>query len=460
MEDLDLVIRGGTLVSDSGSQQADLGIKDGKIAAIGQHLIAKEVIDANGLFVVPGGIDPHVHLNMPTATTRTSEDWYSGTLAAAHGGTTTILDFVEPLPGETLNQALSARKAEAQGQAWLDYGLHMTISDANLIPEIPALIEEGVSSFKIYTTYGDMQLNDYEIVEVLDVVKSINGIVMVHAENDAIVQHAVRTLVGEGKLEPRWHPHSRPALAEVEAVQRLIYLARVSGTNLYLVHLSTGGAVKAAGKALRDGQNLVAETCPQYLLLNRDSYQNDNPAVAASFVCSPPLRNPNDQQAIWHALRQRTVMSIGSDHCAFTIHPQKEAALNDFRTIPGGIPGIELRFPMMYHFGVRSGMLSLEQWVALCSTNPAKSFGLWPQKGSLQVGADADLVLFDPNKEFEVHVDNLHEKVDYTPYEGFSLIGFPVMTLLKGQKLIENGKVLQETPSGQYLKCGTPIIPS
>jgi dihydropyrimidinase len=336
----------------------------------------------------------------------------------------------------------------------------MTISDAKLIPQIKSLVEEGVSSFKIYTTYGDMQLNDYEIVAVLDAVKAINGIVMVHAENDAVVRHATQTLVNEGKLEPRWHPHSRPALAEVEAVQRMIYLARVSGTNLYLVHLSTCGAVKAAGKALRDGQNLVAETCPQYLLLNRERYQDEDPEVAAGFVCSPPLRNPNDQQAIWHALRQRTVLSIGSDHCAFTIHPQKQAALSDFRTIPGGIPGIELRYPMMYHFGVRSGMLSQEQWVALCSTNPAKSFGIWPQKGSLLVGADADLVLFDPNKEFSVSSEHLHEKVDYTPYEGFALMGYPVITLIKGRKLIENGDVLAEKPTGNFLKCGTPIIPA
>jgi dihydropyrimidinase len=460
INEFDLVIHGGLLVSDSGSQKADLGIIDGKIAAVGLNFSGKEVLDASGLMVIPGGVDPHVHLNMPTATTVTSEDWFSGTLAAAHGGTTTVLDFVEPLPGQSLQDALQARQAEADGQAWLDYGLHMTIADAKLIPQIESLVEKGVSSFKIYTTYGKMQLNDYEIVAVLDAVKAIHGIVMVHAENDAIVRHATQTLVNEGKLEPRWHPHSRPALAEVEAVQRMIYLARVSGTNLYLVHLSTGGAVKAAGKALRDGQNLVAETCPQYLLLNRERYQDEKPEVAAGFVCSPPLRNPNDQQAIWHALRQKTVLSIGSDHCAFTIDPQKKAALGDFRTIPGGIPGIELRYPMLYHFGVRSGMLTLEQWVALCSTNPAKSFGIWPQKGSLLVGADADLVLFDPNKEFSVTVEHLHEKVDYTPYEGFALMGYPVMTLIKGKKLIEHGELRAEKPVGNYLKCGTPVIPA
>lgn len=460
MNEFDLVIRNGKLVSESGSQMADVGIVDGKITAIGTNLNGKESIDAAGLLVIPGGVDPHVHLNMPTATTITSEDWYSGTLAAAFGGTTTVIDFVEPLPGQSLKQALHDRQAEANGQAWIDYGLHMTISDANLIPEIKSLVEEGVTSFKIYTTYGDMQLNDYEIVAVLDAVKEIDGIVMVHAENDAIVQHATNTLVGEGKLEPRWHPHSRPALAEVEAVNRMIYLARVSATNLYLVHLSTQGAVDAAGEALEAGQNLVAETCPQYLLLNRERYQDDDPVVAAGFVCSPPLRSTADQQAIWHALRKRTVLSIGSDHCAFNIEPQKRNALEDFRKIPGGIPGIELRYPLLYHFGVRSGILSLEQWVAICSTNPAKSFGIWPQKGSLAIGADADLVLFDPEKDFEVRPENLHEKVDYSPYQDFSLKGFPVMTLIKGRKLIETGKLLAEKPSGEFLKCGLPGIPS
>jgi dihydropyrimidinase len=460
MMDFDLVIRSGTIVSESSSQRADLGIKDGKIAAIGANLSGKEVVDASGLLVIPGGVDPHVHLNMPTATTRTSEDWYSGTLAAAYGGTTTILDFVESLPGQSLKEALLARQAEAAGQTWLDYGLHMTISDSENIPEIKSLVEEGVSSFKIYTTYGAMQLNDYEIVAVLDAVKSINGILMVHAENDAVVKHATRSLVQEEKFAPGWHPYSRPALAEVEAVQRMIYLARVSGANLYLVHLSTGGAVKAAGRALEEGQNLVAETCPQYLLLNRERYQDENPEVIAGFVCSPPLRSPVDQQAIWHALRQKTVLSIGSDHCAFNIHPQKQAGLSDFRTIPGGIPGIELRYPLLYHFGVRSGMLSPEQWVAICSTNPAKSFGIWPQKGSLMVGADADLVLFNPDKEFAVSAGNLHEKVDYTPYEGFTLIGYPVMTLLKGKKLIEKDELRESLPSGTFLKCGSPIIPN
>jgi dihydropyrimidinase len=460
MMNFDLVIHNGTILSESGSQLADLGIKDGKIAAIGLNLTGKEVIDASGLLVIPGGVDPHVHLNMPTATTITSEDWYSGTLAAAFGGTTSILDFVEPLPGETLKEALQARKGEAAGQTWLDYGLHMTISDSEKIPEIKSLVEEGVSSFKIYTTYGDMQLNDYEIVAVMDAVKTINGIVMVHAENDAIVKHATRNLVKEEKLAAQWHPHSRPALAEVEAIQRMIYLARVSGTNLYLVHLSTRGAVAAAGQALEQGQNLVAETCPQYLLLNRERYQNEDSEVAAGFVCSPPLRSPGDQQAIWHALRQKTVLSIGSDHCAFNIHPQKQAGLSDFRTIPGGIPGIELRYPLLYHFGVRSGMLSLEQWVAICSTNPAKSFGIWPQKGSLMVSADADLVLFDPVKEFSVNVENLHEKVDYTPYDNFTLIGYPVMTILKGKKLIENGVLCESEPAGAFLKCGSPIIPN
>jgi dihydropyrimidinase len=335
----------------------------------------------------------------------------------------------------------------------------MTITTDSLIPQIKFLVDEGVTSFKIYTTYGSMQLNDYQIVAVLEAVKEINGIVMVHSENDAIVQHATQSLVQAGKLETRWHPYSRPALAEVEAVQRLIYLARVSGTNLYLVHLSTSGAVKAAGKALRDGQNLVAETCPQYLLLNRERYQNENQEIAAGFVCSPPLRTPGDQQGVWQAIRQETVRTIGSDHCAFTIHPQKQASLGDFRTMPGGIPGIELRYPLMYHFGVRTGMLSMAQWVAICSTNPAKAFGIWPQKGSLMVGADADLVLFDPNKNFSVKVENLHEKVDYTPYDGFELTGYPVMTILKGRKLIENGKLLAEKPSGNFLKCGNPVIP-
>jgi dihydropyrimidinase len=458
MEEFDLVIKNGLLVDESAQVFADLAIKNGKIAAIGLDFPAAKVVDASGLLVIPGGVDPHVHLNMSTATTRTSEDWYSGTLAAAHGGTTTVLDFVEPAADQTLLEALKDRRAEADGQVWIDFGLHMTIDNLKHLDEIEQMPDAGVTSFKIYTTYA-MKLDDYAIVETLNAVKKIDGIVMVHCENDAIIQHAIHALVNEGKLAPRWHPFAKPALAEAEAVQRLIYLARVSGTNLYLVHLSTREGVKAAAKALRQGQNLVAETCPQYLVLDRERYANEDPAVASGFVCSPPLRTPRDQQEIWHAIRERTVLSIGSDHCAFNIDPQKRTALADFRTIPGGIPGIELRYPMIYNFGVRSGMLSLSQWVSLCSTNPAKSFGIWPQKGSLQIGSDADLVLFDPDKRFFVRQENLHEKVDYTPYDGFELNGYPVAVFFKGRKMIENGELLAETPTGTYLHCGLPRIP-
>jgi dihydropyrimidinase len=458
MADFDIVIHSGALVSPAGLSSADLGIRNGRIAAWGSDLKGREMVDATGLLVLPGGVDAHVHLNMPTATTVTSEDWSSGTLAAAYGGTTTVLDFVEPIPGQDLTEALQQRQAEADGQAWVDYGLHMTLTDhrPETLAQIPGLVAAGVTSFKVYTTYGDMALDDVGLLAVMDAVQAAGGVLMVHAENDAIVQRATARLVAETKLEPRWHPDSRPAQAEVEAVQRMIQLAQVSGVNLYLVHLSTAGAVAAVSRARQVGQNLTAETCPQYLLLNRERFLDSDPEIAASFVCSPPLRTELDRQALWKALRSHDLQTVGTDHCAFTRRPQRQAGLHDFRQIPGGLPGIELRLALLYHFGVGSGKISLEDWVACCCANPARAFGIWPQKGSLAIGADADIVLFDPERTVEIQHDSLHEQVDYSPYEGFTLTGFPVLTILKGHKLIENGKLLNPVQTGQFLPCGLP----
>ncbi|MAT41230.1 MAG: dihydropyrimidinase [Anaerolineaceae bacterium] len=458
MENFDLVIRGGKLVTDQKVTISDLGIRNGKIAAVGLNLLGKETIDANGFLVLPGGIDPHVHFQMPTATTMTSDDWFSGTRAAACGGTTTVIDFVEPEMGESLSEALRKRQAEAERNCWIDYALHMTIHNVEpkTLQAMEYMQELGITSFKVYTTYEGMKLNQNNLRIVFEKAASIGGLCMVHAEADDLIQQTTAQLIKEKKTDPSWFPESRPAQAEIEAVINCIKLTANTNLILYVVHLSTSAAIELVDQARKDGKNIIAETCPQYLLLNKNLFTNNDQVTAASLICSPPLREAGENQAIWSAVDEEKIQSVGSDHCSFTIDPQKRSGLDDFRKVPGGLPGVELRLPLLYTFGVRAGHLNLTEWVRLCSSQPAKIFGLYPQKGSLTVGADADIVLFDPEKEVVVQQTMLHENVDYTPYAGLKLTGYPVMTIVKGNVLVKDGELVSEKKTGSFLKCNQP----
>lgn len=452
----DLVIRDGTLVTASEIIQADLGIQNGKIVAIGQGLQGKEALSARGLLVVPGAIDTHVHLEMPTPATVSSDDWRSGTVAAAHGGTTTVIDFVEPEAGQSLLAALQQRRAQAEGRAAIDYSLHMTLSqtDEETLAEIPKVIKEGVFSFKVYTVYEGLRLDDRGMVQALATVSQYGGLVIAHAENEAIVRHATQALLRAGKTGPESHPLSRPAVAEGEAVERMLALAEYTHAPILIVHISTRRGAEAVGRARRRGQTAFGETCPQYLLLDDTAYSQPD-FEGAKFVCAPPLRKPEDNQFLWKALAEGEVQTVGTDHCPFFFVGQKELGREDFTKIPGGIPGIEARFALLYTFGVRAGRISLNRWVEACCTAPARIFGLYPRKGALLPGADADLVLFDPERAVTLTADFLHENVDYTPYEGLKLQGYPVLTLLRGEVLVREGEFVGTQGKGQFLKRTT-----
>lgn len=455
--DFDLVIQNGTVITAEKTVQTDIGVKDGKIAALGSGLRGHEQVSAAGMWVIPGGVDPHVHLEMPTSTTVTSDDWHTGTQAAAHGGTTTVIDFVEPENDQTLLEALALRRAQADGRTHIDYSLRMTLTNAapTTLAQIPAVMTAGISSFKLYTTYTGFALPDENLIAAFEAVGAAGGLVMVHCENDAIVQHSLAKLRAEGRLAPQFQPQSRPALAEVEAIQRVILLARFTGVPLYIAHISTNKGSQAVERARQHGQVVYGETCPQYLLIDETHNQNPDPRESVKFICAPPLRKVKDQQALWARLQSSGLQTVGTDHCAFNVTGQKDSGLENFERCPGGLPGIEARLALLHTFGVRAGWLPPQQWVSVCSTAPAQIFGLYPRKGSLEIGADADIVLFDPERRVKLGKSILHENVDYTPYEGLELQGWVHAAYLRGQLIASvGGNLPLQPPTGGFIPAG------
>ena len=460
----DTVIRGGTLITPSGPVNADLGIAGGRIAAIGLELQGGRVIDATGKLVLPGAIDPHVHLQMPAGAVTSSDDWETGTIAAACGGTTTVIDFVEPevvdvRRGEVtspLRDALAARRAEAEGRAVIDFGLHMTLLDASpaTLAEIPSVVEAGCTSFKTYLTYAGFKLEDDAFIAALAAVGRAGGIALVHAENDAGIRYLQRKFLAEGHVAPRYHPLSRPPGTEAEAIERALALAAIAGCPLYVVHVSTQRGAEAVSRARARGQTAIGETCPQYLLLTDAEY--DRPGFeGAKFICSPPLRKAADNAALWAHLAADDLSTVGTDHCPFFYAGQKDLGAPDapppFNRIPGGMPGIESRLALLYTFGVAQGRLSLARWIDVCCAAPARLFGLAGRKGALTVGADADVVIFDPEREVTISRASLHENCDYTPYEGYQLKGYPVLTMLRGRVIARDGEFVGGSGGGRFL---------
>jgi dihydropyrimidinase len=452
----ELVISDGTLWSAEGSMEADLGIQDGKIAAIGANLSGRQCFSAAGKWVLPGAIDPHVHLEMPTPAATSSDDWSSGTRAAACGGTTTVIDFIEPDPGESLREAFEKRRAQAEGRTVVDFGLHMTLdrADAEILGEIPAIIQAGVTSFKCYTTYA-MRLEDAQLLDALQTVGKAGGLTIVHAENDAIVNHLRAAYLRAGCTAPKYHPLSRPAAAEGEAVERVLALAETAQAPVYIVHVSTQRGAEAIRRAQARQQHAYGETCPQYLVLTDRSYAAPG-FEGAKFICSPPLRKHSDQEALWQALADSALEAVGTDHCPFFFQGMKDLGrpAHDpppFTQVPGGLPGIEARLALLFTFGVRTGRLSPQQWIAACSSGPARRFGLYPRKGTLTVGGDADIVIFDPQREITLSTEVLHENVDYTPYEGLALKGYPTATFLQGQVIVQDGQFIGREPGGKFI---------
>jgi dihydropyrimidinase len=432
--------------------RADVGITGGQITAIGVGIVGREIIDATGMLVLPGAVDEHVHLQMPVGEFTSSDDFYTGTVAAACGGTTAVLDFVEPGPGQSLVGALSDRRSQAEDKAVVDYGFHMTLSntDPEALAQVPASITAGAASFKLYMAYAGLRLDDGGLLRALAALQAHGGRALVHAENHHAIAYLTARALAQGRTGPENHPLTRPAVMEAEAIQRLLALAYVTGTPLVLAHLSCALGLEAVRTARARNQTVWVETCPQYLLLDEKEYRRPN-FEGAKFVMAPPPRTLSDRAALWAGLAAGEVDTVATDHCPFFHQTQKTRGRNDFSRIPGGAPGIETRLVLLYTHGVRTGRLAIERWVEVCCTEPARRFGLTPRKGVLAVGADADVVVFDPERQVLLSVEALHHNVDYCPYEGWVVQGYPVTVLSRGEVIVRDGEFVGAMGRGEFV---------
>jgi dihydropyrimidinase len=447
----ELVVRGGTVVSDTASTRADVGVDGGRIAVLAPSLPpGRREIDATGLLVLPGGVDVHTHLDAEVGGVRTADDFESGTAAAACGGITTICDYAWQARGQSLTAALEAWKAKAAGRAHVDYGFHVIVSDASdgTLAEIPRLVDLGYPSLKVFMI-NEFGIGDQALMRVLEAARKAGVVVNVHAENGDMLDHCTRTLLAAGRRDPRYYAASRPALAEAEATRRVIDYAALVEAEIYIVHLSCAGALDAVSAARRRGVRVWAETRPIYLALTEERYAAGG-AEAAKFVGAPPLRTARDQAALWEGLRSGDIQAIGSDNTSWTVE-QKAAGAGDFTRVPYGVPGLETEMPVIYSEGVSRARISVHTFVAAFATNPARIFGLYPAKGTIQVGSDADMVLFDPARVDRVDERRLHSRAGYDPFDGFALHGAPVLTLSRGEIVARQGQLVSQAGRGRHL---------
>jgi dihydropyrimidinase len=456
----DTIIRGGTIATASDVFSCDVGIENGRITALGANLgDAPEIIDATGRLVLPGGIDSHVHLDQPSAPGITPADNFeTGTRSAAVGGNTTVMPFCLQKKGQSLREALSAYQAKAEGNCYIDVSMHFILSDPTpqvLGQELPALIKDGYSSLKIFMTYDDLKLNDREILEVLSIGHETGAMVMVHAEGHDAIKFLSERLEREGKTAAHYHGASRPIPVEREATHRAISLAEILKTPIMIVHVSNGEAMEEIRRAQQRGLKIFGETCPQYLVLTEADMDRTG-TEGNKFVCSPPPRDTASQIACWEGLEQGVFEVFSSDHCPFRYDdPAGKLApkgLKNFRYVPNGIPGVATRMPILFSEGVVKGRIDINRFVALTSTNHAKRYGLYPRKGTIAVGADADIVLWDPKREVTITHDLLQDGCDYTPYEGMQVTGWPVLTMVRGTTVVRDGKVIGDRGFGMEIR--------
>jgi dihydropyrimidinase len=446
----------GTVVTATSTYPADILIEDGRIAQIGRRLLAQDAerIDASGAYVFPGAIDVHTHIDTPFGKYTTVDDWRAGTIAAACGGTTTVVDFALQAKGQSLRDAIDGWHRKAEGKAAVDYSFHAMIQDLteSVRQEIPQMIAEGIPSFKVFMAYkGLVQADDETLFRTMLLAREHGGLTMVHAENgDAIVVLQER-LAAEGKLAPMYWALSRPPELEGEATHRAIVLAKMAQAPLYVVHMTNSFALDALSTARSRGQPVYGETCPQYLMLSLDNLAEPH-GMGAKYVCAPPLRTTEHQEALWQALANGTLQTVGTDHSAWLFKGQKDQSLDDFRGIINGMPGIEERLFILYTYGVLAGRMSLNRFVEVTATAPAKLFGLYPRKGDIAIGADADLVIWDPNAEWTLSVEHMHSNVDYCVYEGLKVRGATTLVLSRGVVVVRDRQFVGQVGAGQFLR--------
>ncbi len=460
----DLVIKGGTVATAGDTVTADVAIRDGRIVALAEDLNGgSEVIDARGKLVLPGGVDSHCHVaQVSSGGLETADDFESGTRSAMCGGTTTIIPFAAQHRGQSLRQVVKDYHARAEGKAHVDYAFHLIISDPNeqvLGQELPALIHDGYTSFKIYLTYESLKLDDRQVLEVLACARSEGAMVMVHAENHDIIGWLTEKLIASGRAAPKYHAVAHAAVGEGEATQRAIALSEITDTPLLIVHVSAREAMEQIAAARSRGLRVYGETCPQYLFLTADDL--DRPGFeGAKYICSPPPRDASNQVHIWNGIANGLFEVVSSDHAPyrFTGPDGKQSAGTeaDFHKVANGVPGLEVRLPLLFSEGVGKGRISLNRFVEVASTAAAKLYGLYPRKGTIAVGADADIAIWDTERQVTISQSMLHDNMDYTPYEGREVTGWPVTVLSRGEVVWQDGEILSKPGRGAFLPCDKP----
>ncbi|HVH82413.1 MAG TPA: dihydropyrimidinase, partial [Stellaceae bacterium] len=449
----------GTVVTAADTQHCDIGVKDGVVATLGRGLAAgAREIDASGKLVLPGAIDSHCHLEQASsAGVMTADDFYSGTVAAAFGGTTTVIPFAAQHRGQSLRQVVEAYHAAAKPKAVIDYAFHLIISDPTeqvLGQELPALIQDGYTSFKVYMTYDLLRLNDRQMLDIMALARREGAMMMIHAENHDMIQWLADRLLANGMSQPRYHAVSHARVAEGEATNRAVALSQLLDVPILIVHVSAAEAIDVIRNAQTQGLKIYGETCPQYLFLTADDIGMD--LEGTKFCCSPPPRDAAAQEAVWRGLQNGTFQVFSSDHAPYRYDETGKLLKGDkttFKDTANGVPGIELRVPLLFSAGVKTGRIDINRFVALTATNHARLYGLYPKKGTIAVGSDADICIWDPDREVHVSAGMLHDNTGYTPYEGQHVHGWPVTVISRGRIVVEDGVLKAERGSGNFLPC-------
>ncbi|MBV8599839.1 MAG: dihydropyrimidinase [Actinobacteria bacterium] len=453
---MSVLIKGGRVVTAADDYVADVYVDGERVTLIGESLDveADRVIDASGKYVLPGCVDPHTHLAMPWRGETTIDDFESGHAAAAFGGTTTHVDFCIQGRGQTFAEALEAWHAKREGKAMIDNGFHIAVTDlreGGTLEELASLPEQGVTSYKLFMAYKDsLMVDDETLFKTMQVAADTGALVMVHAENGDAIEVLMAEAIAAGNTAPVYHALTRPPETEGEATNRAIQLARVAGSPLYVVHVSCAESVEPIEIAREKGWNVYGETCTQYFFIDQTFLERPN-FEGAKYVYTPPPRAKENQDVLWNAVRTNILQAVSTDHCAYLWQGQKDAGRDDFRQIPNGAPGLENRLHMIYHFGVREGRITLNRMVELLATNPAKLFGLYPRKGTLAVGSDADIVVFDPEKRLTISAATQHSRSDYNIFEGTEVVGSPEIVLRRGEIIVDGDELLASPGSGQFI---------